>query len=188
MKEKELKAKHELKSCEKCLSYEEKYMGNECALSTYYDVVKTEYEYAINKRNSFYTRSGFIVTINAAMTVFFKNENYINILKNIDKPLTIGNMFIYLLMISIFVGYVLSIIFIIKTLSIQNTKRFDVSKFDDDELMKEDKKQKMKIVNTYRDIVEVINCAADKQAKAFQKSLIITFITLFLMIIFILGG
>ncbi len=172
-------------NCKKCSNFEKKYDGDDKIIDVYYDIIKSEYDYAFRKMESINSRAGFLITVLVAMvTFFYNNEKFISIIKSINDTLTIFSFFKYIICVFILIIYLIAIVYLIKCISIKNTYKFDIKKFDDNTLDEEKNTHLKKIINAYRTVIDNLNKGHIMQSIAYQKSLIFTFITLLLMIIF----
>lgn len=156
------------------------------AMPEYLEVVKSEYEIERNKKQSFETRSGLLLTLLGAVLVFyFQSVKLSNIIALFSQPLT----FIILLKIlsgcSIYGLFLFTLISILQTLSAKKHDNFE-TKGINEQLLSENRKDALaRLIFTYRDIISQHRMSNEKRAKWYIASLRSVLLLLLSTIIYI---
>lgn len=118
------------------------------------DIMKHEYEIERNKRQSFETRSGLVITILAALCIFiFDRVSISDIFELMTGPCTFIVFIKILSGVAIYISFVLSLYFVIKTINVKAYKNLNVSAINECFMGKPRIEGALKLVHAYRDII-----------------------------------
>lgn len=156
------------------------------AAQEYLDVIKNEYSFERNKKQSFETRAGLIITILGALCVFlFDKVQFKDIVYLIGKPLYISSFFKILSGVFVYIGAAYTVAMLIKTVSIQRYKNYDIEAIEDKELVEDRLRGILKITVTYKDIIKQHRKINDSKAKSLDnafRGLLVTLVSIVLYI------
>lgn len=118
------------------------------------DIMKHEYEIERNKRQSFETRSGLVITILAALCIFiFDRVSISDIFELMKGPCTFIVLIKILSGVAIYISFILSLYFVIKTINVKTYKNLNVSAIDECFMGKPRIEGALELVQAYRDII-----------------------------------
>lgn len=159
---------------------------NDTAIVEYLDIVKSEYENERNKKQSFENRAGLIMALLGAICIFlFEEVKLKEVISLMIVPLTFLDFFKVISGIAVYIGFLFTMIMIIKTIIVKQHNNFEVKSINETMLGEERIFALCKIIFTYRDIILQHRDLNEKRAKAFRKSLYGISITLASVIIYI---
>ena len=145
---------------------------NDTAIPEYLEVVKSEYEIERNKKQSFETRSGLLLTLLGAIMIFyFQSIKLTDIFILFSKPLTF-TLFVKILSgCSIYGTFIFTFISIINTIFAKKHDNFETNGINE-QLLVEDRINAMtRLIFTYREIIKKHRISNEKRAKWYIASL-----------------
>lgn len=159
---------------------------HDTAIPEYLEVVKSEYEIERNKKQSFETRSGLLLTLLGAILIFyFQSIKLTDIFTLFSKPLTFTLLVKILSGCSIYGTFIFTLIAIIQTISAKKHDNFETNGINE-QLLKEDRVNAMtRLIFTYREIIKQHRGSNEKRAKWYVASLRSMLILLLSTIIYI---
>lgn len=107
-------------------------LNNETAIVEIFESLRTEYQNERTKKNSFETRSGFIIAFLGVVLVFLLEKVSLGIIKDVFNNTILRSILIKLvLVISIYGSLFLTFYMTFKTIDSKQYGSIDVSKFDE---------------------------------------------------------
>lgn len=156
------------------------------AIAEYLDIVKSEYETERNKKQSFENRAGLIMALLGAICIFlFEQVQLKEVFALMTSPLTFVNLLQIISGLTVYGGFLITLIMIIKTITVKQHNNFEVKSIDETLLAEQRTMALCKVIFTYRDIIIQHRELNEKRAKAFRKSLYGMAVTLVAVIIYI---
>jgi len=159
---------------------------NNTAIPEYLEVVKSEYETERNKKQSFETRSGLLLTLLGAIMIFyFQSIKLTDIFILSSKPLTFTLWVKIISGYSIYVTFIFTFIAIINTISAKKHDNFETNGINE-QLLVEDRINAMtRLIFTYREIIKQHRISNEKRAKWYIASLLSMLLLLLSTILYI---
>ena len=118
------------------------------------EILQNEYNVERNKRQSFETRAGIIITLLAAICVFmFERINLIKILSQFEKPITMHLLVTDLSAIGVYMCFGLTLYYAIKTIEVKEYHNFNVSAINESFIGKPRLEGCILIIKNYRNII-----------------------------------
>lgn len=158
----------------------------ETAILEYLDIVKSEYETERNKKQSFENRAGLIMALLGAICIFLFEKVKLNeVFSFVTLPLNFLTLIKILSGLTVYVGFLFTMIMIIKTITVNQHNNFEVKSINDYLLGENRLNAVCKIIFTYRDIIIQHRELNEKRAKALRRSLYgvsVTFISVIIHI------
>lgn len=159
---------------------------NDTAIIEYLDIVRSEYENERNKKQSFENRAGLIMALLGAICIFlFEKVQLKDIFSLMVVPLTFLDFIKIISGAMVYIGFLFTMIMIIKTIIVKQHNNLEVKSIDETMLGEQRIIALCKLIFTYRDIILQHRDLNEKRAKAFRKSLYGISITLVSVIIYI---
>lgn len=159
---------------------------NNTAILEYLDIVKSEYENERNKKQSFENRAGLIMALLGAICIFlFEKVQLKEVFSLMVVPLTFLDFIKIISGSAVYIGFLFTMIMIIKTIIVKQHNNFEVKNINETMLGEQRILALCKIIFTYRDIILQHRDLNEKRAKDFRKSLYGISITLVSVIIYI---
>lgn len=159
---------------------------NETAIIEYFEIVKIEYEIERNKKQSFENRAGLILALLGAICIFlFEHIELSFIISLMKAQINFFNLIKIITGILVYIGFVFTIVMIIKTITVKQHNNFKVEVIDEELLSEQRIAALCRIVFTYRDIIKQHREVNEIRAKTFKKSLYGISTTLIAVIIYI---
>jgi hypothetical protein len=159
---------------------------NDTAIVEYLDIVKSEYENERNKKQSFENRAGLIMALLGAICIFLFEKVQLNeVFSLMVVPLTFLDLIKIISGTAVYIGFLFTMIMIIKTIIVKQHNNFEVKNINETMLGEPRIYALCKIIFTYRDIILQHRDLNEKRARAFRKSLYGISITLVSVIIYI---
>ena len=156
------------------------------AITEYLDIVKSEYETERNKKQSFENRAGLIMALLGAICIFlFEQVRLKEVFALMTSPLTFVNLLQIISGLTVYGGFLFTLIMIIKTITVKQHNNFEVKSIDETLLAEQRMIALCKVIFTYRDIIIQHRELNEKRAKAFRKSLYGMAVTLVAVIVYI---
>lgn len=145
---------------------------NDTAIPEYLEVVKSEYEIERNKKQSFETRSGLLLTLLGAIMIFyFQSIKLTDIFVLFSKPLTFILLIKILSGCSIYGTFIFTLIAIIQTITAKKHDNFETNGITE-QLLKEDRVNAMtRLIFTYREIIRQHRISNQNRANWYIASL-----------------
>lgn len=135
------------------------------------EIVQNEYNIERNKRQSFETRAGIIITLLAAICVFmFERINLVKILNQFEEPVTIHLLITDLAAIGVYICFGLTLYYAIKTIGVKEYHNFNVSAIDESFMGKPRLEGCIAIIKNYRDIIVQHRQVNANSAKSLSKA------------------
>lgn len=142
------------------------------AIPEYLEVVKSEYEIERNKKQSFETRSGLLLTLLGTIMIFyFQSIKLIDIFILFSKPLTFTLLVKIISGCSIYGTFVFTLIAIINTISAKKHDNFETNGINEQLLMEDRTNAMTRLILTYRKIINQHRISNEKRAKWYIASL-----------------
>lgn len=159
---------------------------NNTAIPEYLEVVKSEYETERNKKQSFETRSGLLLTLLGAIMIFyFQSIKLTDIFILFSKPLTFTLWVKIISGCSIYGTFIFTFIAIINTISAKKHDNFETNGINE-QLLVEDRINAMtRLIFTYREIIQQHRISNEKRAKWYIASLLSMLLLLLSTILYI---
>lgn len=157
------------------------------AMEEYYDIVKSEYETERNKKQSFENRAGLIMTLLGAILVFMFDKvplKEVYTLVN-DTHFTFLILLKIIFNLGIHFSFLFTIRMLVRTLSINIHKSFEVKNINESLLGKPRDEALCQIIFAYRDIIVQHRELNESRAKDYKKALYGIAIILIFIIIYI---
>lgn len=102
------------------------------AILEYLDIVKSEYEIERNKKQSFENRAGLIMALLGAICIFlFEKVKLNDVFSFTTLPLNFLTLIKILSGLSVYVGFLFTMIMIIKTITVNQHNNFEVKSIDE---------------------------------------------------------
>ena len=138
------------------------------------DIIIKEYEYERSKRQSFEARSSIIITIIAALCIFALEKVHLSEIVTIIvlNSLSFSQLIRIISGIGVYLGFVLTLFFIIKTLRVEAIVALDVKQVNEKLIGKQRLEGITKLIITYREIVLQCREINERKAQAFKQALI----------------
>lgn len=158
---------------------------NTCILDCL-EVVQNEYDIERNKRQSFETRSGIVVTILAALCIFvFEKVNIPEILTLLTEPCTFLLALKILSGVAVYLGFIVSLVFAIKTVNVKEFDNFDVTQIKESLMGTPRIEGVIRLTMAYREIIIQHRNVNKKNADSLKRALIWVFVTFTSLVIYI---
>lgn len=158
---------------------------DETAIPEYLEVVKSEYQIERNKKQSFETRSGLLLTLLGAMSIFyFQSVKLTDIIHLFSQPLTFMLLMKILAGCCMYGAFVFSYIAILKTISARRHDNFETNGINEKLLLEDRLNALTRIIFTYREIIAQHRLSNEKRAKWYISSLKSTLVLLLSTIIY----
>ena len=159
---------------------------SETAIPEYLEVVKKEYEIERGKKQSFESRAGLIITVIAAISVFlFERVKFSELTDLMSSPLTFYILVKIVAGIAVYLGFILTVIMIFRTVSVKEHDNFEVKSIDE-ELLRENRIEAIcRLIFTYRNIIVQHRTVNGKRATSYKNALYGIVSTIFCVIIYI---
>lgn len=177
----------ENKSESQTSSQQQEYVNvTDTAIAEYLDIVKSEYETERNKKQSFENRAGLIMALLGAICIFlFEQVQLKKVFALMIDPLTFVNLLQIISGLTVYGGFLFTLIMITKTIAVKQHNNFEVKSIDETLLAEQRIIALCKVIFTYRDIIIQHRELNEKRAKTFRKSLYGMAVTLVAVIIYI---
>lgn len=142
------------------------------AIPEYLEVVKSEYQIERNKKQSFETRSGLLLTLLGAVLIFyFQSIKLTDIIFLFSQPLTFLLLIKILFGCSIYGSFIFTLISIIQTISAKKHDNFETNGITEKLLAENRLNALTRLIFTYRDIIVQHRISNEKRAKWYIASL-----------------
>lgn len=139
----------------------------------YLDVVKEEYAHERAKRQSFESRANIIMTFVGVLSVFIFEKIPLNhIFRLFNKTLTFNSFIEIISGIGLYLSLGLTIYWIIKCISIEKVGNFPIDEIDTDILAEKRLEGVVKLILTYKDIINTHRDKNNLKAINLNKSYI----------------
>lgn len=159
---------------------------DDTAIIEYFDIIKKEYEIERNKKQSFENRAGLILALLGAICIFlFENIELKFIISLMNSQMNFLDFIKILSGLVVYIGFIFTIIMIIKTITINQHNNFEVKSINEELLSEQRITSLCRIIFTYRDIILQHREMNEERAKTFRKSLYGISITLIAIIIYV---
>lgn len=159
---------------------------SETAIPEYLEIVKSEYIIERDKKQSFENRSGILLALLSALSIFIFEKIKINdIIVLFNLPLTFLTLLKILLGLLIYLFFCSSFLAIIKTIAAKKHDNFEVKNINESLLLENRKDALARLILTYRDIIVQHRAINEKRSKWYIASLYSVFVTLISTIIYI---
>ena len=146
---------------------------NDNSIIEYLDVLKIEYERDLSKRQSWQSRAGIILTVLSAICVFVLDKvNFSEVIKLFSAQLTFLVLIKILSGICVYIFFILSLIFSIKTIGVTPLAVFDTETITDFDLGKVNIEGAINIVHGYKKIMKTNRVISQKTVKHLKKAYI----------------
>lgn len=156
------------------------------AIKEYFEIVNTEYQNERNKKQSFESRAGLLLTLLSAICIFyFQSIKIKDIVLLFDQTLTFALLLKILSGIMIYLLFVLTFIAIINTITTKRHSNFDVKNINEGLLVEKRIDALARLILTYRDIIQQHREINESRAKWYKMALCCTFGLLISTIIYI---
>ncbi len=156
------------------------------AIVEYLEIVRSEYETELNKKQSFENRAGLIMALLGAICIFlFEKVKLQDIISLMTTPLTFIELAKIISGLTVYVCFAFTMVMIVLTIIVKQHNNFEVRNIDETLLGEQRLLALCKIIFTYRDIIVQHRELNEKRAKAFRKSLYGICATLISVIIYI---
>jgi hypothetical protein len=159
---------------------------SETPIIEYLEIVKDEYEIERNKKQSFENRAGLILALVGAICIFvFEKVKLNDVISLMSKNLT---FFIFLKIVSgvsVYVGFAITMIMILRTITVQKQDNFEVKSIDESLITENRTIALCRVIFTYRDIIIQHRTLNEKRAKSFRWCLYGLSLTLVSTIIYL---
>lgn len=156
------------------------------AIVEYLDIIRREYEIERAKKQSFENRTGLVMALVGAICIFlFEKVQLTDIFLLMIDPLTFFSLVKIIMGWGVYLGFVFTIVMIIKTINVRKHSGFEVKNIDENLLGESRIVALCKIIFTYRDIILQHREMNEKRAKAFRYSLYGISSTLLFVIIYV---
>lgn len=156
------------------------------AIKEYFEIVNTEYQNERNKKQSFESRAGLLLTLLSAICIFyFQSIKIKDIVLLFDQTLTFALLLKILSGIMIYLLFVLTFIAIINTITTKRHSNFDVKNINEGLLVEKRIDALTRLIFTYRDIIQQHREINESRAKWYKMALCCTFGLLISTIIYI---
>lgn len=150
------------------------------------DVMKQEYERERNKRQSFETRAGLIITILAALCIFiFDRVNISDIIHLMTAPCSFLVFARILSGWTIYISFILSLYFVVKTVKVKEYCNLDVLAINEYFMGKPRIQGVIELTNAYRKITAQHRSVNNINAQSLQRSIFWVSIAILAIIIYI---
>lgn len=174
---------------EPALSVEDQILGipiDETSALDCLDVIKQEYERERNKRQSFETRAGLIITILAALCIFiFDRVNISDIIHLMTGPCSFLVFARILSGWTIYISFILSLYFVVKTVKVKEYCNLDVLAINEYFMGKPRIQGVIELTNAYRKITTQHRSVNNINAQSLQRSIFWVSIAILAIIIYI---
>lgn len=159
---------------------------SETAIQEYLEIVKSEYIIERDKKQSFENRSGILLALLSALSIFiFEQIKITDIIILFNLPLTFLTLLKILLGLLIYLFLCSSFLVIIKTITAKKHDNFEVKNINESLLLENRKDALARLIFTYRDIIVQHRAINEKRSKWYIASLYSVFVTLISTIIYI---
>lgn len=142
------------------------------AIVEYLEIVRSEYETERNKKQSFENRSGLIMAMLGAICIFlFEQVKLQDVISLMTTPLTFLDLAKIISGLGVYVGFVFTMIMIVRTIIVKQHNNFEVKNIDEVLLGEQRILALCRIILVYRNIIMQHRELNEKRAVAFRKSL-----------------
>ena len=156
------------------------------AIVEYLDIVRSEYEIERAKKQSFEDRAGLVMALAGALCIFlFEKVQLTDVSSLMMGVLTFFSLVKIITGCGVYLGFMFTMIMLIKTISVKKHSSFEVKNINDLLLGESRIVALCKIIFTYRDIILQHREMNEKRAREFRYSLYGISGTLFFVIIYI---
>lgn len=156
------------------------------AIVEYLDIVRSEYEIERAKKQSFEDRAGLVMALAGALCIFlFEKVQLTDVSLLMMDVLTFFSFVKIITGWGVYLGFIFTMIMLIKTINVKKHSSFEVKNINDLLLGESRIVALCKIIFTYRDIILQHREMNEKRASAFRYSLYGISGTLFFVIIYI---
>ena len=116
----------------KISSQQQEYVNvTDTAIAEYLDIVKSEYETERNKKQSFENRAGLIMALLGAICIFlFEQVRLKEVFALMASPLTFVNLLQIISGLTVYGGFLFTLIMIINTITVKQHNNFEVKSID----------------------------------------------------------
>ena len=138
------------------------------------DIMIKEYEQERSKRQSFESRSSIIITVVAALSIFVLERVHISEIFGIisSDSLSFSQLVRIVSGTGVYLGFVLTLCFIIKTVRVEKIIALDVKQVNEKLIGKPRLEGITKLIITYREIILQHRELNEKKAQALRQALI----------------
>ena len=142
------------------------------AIVEYVDIMKKEYEIERNKKQSFESRIGVIITLLGAICIFlFEKVRLKDVVTFMSLPLSFVDLLKIVSAMCAYVSFILAMVMAAKTIGIKQHPNFEVKSIDETLLSEQRMVSLCKVIFTYRDIIVQHRDLNEKRARDFKISL-----------------
>ena len=146
------------------------------AIKEYFEIVNSEYQNERNKKQSFETRAGLLLTLLSAICIFyFQSITIKDVVLLFDQTLTFALLIKIISGIMIYVFFVLTFIAIIKTIATKRHSNFDVTNINEALLAEKRVDAMARLIFTYSTIIKQHREINESRAKWYKIALYCTF-------------
>lgn len=158
---------------------------DDTAIKEYFEIVNIEYQNERNKKQSFESRAGLLLTLLSAICIFyFQSIKIKDVVLLFNQTLTFALLIKIISGIMIYVLFVLTFIAIIKTIATKRHNNFDVNNINEALLAEKKMDALARLIFTYCTIIKQHREINESRAKWYKIALCCTFGLLIATIIF----
>lgn len=142
------------------------------AAKEYLEIVKSEYEHELIKKQSFENRAGLILAFLGAVSVYlFENIHLKSILPLLSTSLTFLTFIEIVSLLGIYFAFIFTMYKVLSTISTKLLDNFQVKNIDEDLILEERFASLCRCIFTYRDIIIQNRELNEKKACSYKQSL-----------------
>jgi len=157
----------------------------ETSISVYLDIIQNEYDIERQKKYSFETRTGFILSLLGAMYIFLLDKlSFKSIYPFFSKCLTLYSFFKIISFSSIYIGIFVMLYLSFKIIDIKFHENFNIDEITSTSLYESPLREIPKIIFNYRKVVKSHRDLNKSRAENFKKCIQALFFTFISMIIY----
>lgn len=151
------------------------------------DIMIKEYEQERSKRQSFESRSSIIITVVAALSIFVLERVHISEIFGIisSDSLSFSQLVRIVSGTGVYLGFVLTLCFIIKTVRVEKIIALDVKQVNEKLIGKPRLEGITKLIITYREIILQHRELNEKKAQALRQALIWLVVSIISVAVFV---